>query len=263
MIETEQIALGPSDFAQTRERRIGLIVLETDITTERDFQSVLAGQSDIATYAARVPTSNPFTIESLKRISRSLGRAAASIADGADIDVIAYCCTSGTVAAGFEEIEQCVHEGRPGAPVVTPITGARNALRYLNVGRLSMLTPYVQDVNEPVVEYLTTEGFEVLSCASFNLASDVDIARVSPQAIQEGAQMCMHPEAEAVFISCASLRAVEIVPELEACLGVPVITSVQSLIWDSLRYCDITCDAPALSTLNAGVFTVGELLSGQ
>jgi len=43
------------------------------------------------------------------------------------------------------------------------------------------------------------------------------------------------PEADAVFISCTSVRTFEIIAPLERDLGKPVISSNQATIWHALR----------------------------
>ena len=42
-------------------------------------------------------------------------------------------------------------------------------------------------------------------------------------------------DADAVFISCTAIRAVEVIDKIEQKLGKPVITAVQAMFWQSLR----------------------------
>ena len=43
------------------------------------------------------------------------------------------------------------------------------------------------------------------------------------------------PEADAIFLSCGGIRALEVVEEIEQLTGKPVITSNQAQMWSCLR----------------------------
>ena len=43
------------------------------------------------------------------------------------------------------------------------------------------------------------------------------------------------PEADAIFLSCGGIRALEVVGEIEQTVGKPVITSNQAQFWSCLR----------------------------
>ena len=48
-----------------------------------------------------------------------------------------------------------------------------------------------------------------------------------------------HKDAEAVFISCTALRAVEVLDQIEKRISKYVISSNQAIIWDCLRSVNI------------------------
>ncbi len=214
--------------------RIGLIALETDEATERDFQRMMPAD-EVAYFTARVTNANPVTIENLRKIGPRLGESAAQILPGARLDSIAYSCTSGTVALGYDEVAAEIAKGRPGVPVTTPITAAIAGLDKLGAKRITLFTPYVDSVNQAMRGFLEEHGIEVLNISSFCIEDDLDMARVPPEAIRAAAIEANHPEADAVFISCTAIRAVEILEDAEAALGKPVLSAIQCLFWDALR----------------------------
>ena len=59
------------------------------------------------------------------------------------------------------------------------------------------------------------------------------------------------PEAEAVFISCANIHAIDAIEEIEAALGCPVVTSNQVVLWHALRTAGINDALPGLGRLGA------------
>ena len=60
----------PTLDARPLEKRIGLIILATDHTTEVDFQRMVAG-SGIGVYVSRIPYANPTTPDNLRKIGRA------------------------------------------------------------------------------------------------------------------------------------------------------------------------------------------------
>ncbi|HEY4427990.1 MAG TPA: aspartate/glutamate racemase family protein [Solirubrobacteraceae bacterium] len=213
--------------------RIGLIELATGETAERDFHAMMPDGGMFHT--SRVLNENPVTLENLSAHRSRLGLAAEQLLPGVDLDVICYDCTSGTVASGYEAIAAEIQRVRPGVPVVTPVTAAISAFEKLGVKRISVLTPYTADVNAAMAEYLEARGVEILNLASFELESDIDMARLTPASIRLAAIETCAPDAEALFISCTALRAAEVVDEIEAALGKPVISSIQAEFWQCIR----------------------------
>jgi len=62
------------------------------------------------------------------------------------------------------------------------------------------------------------------------------MANLSPTSIAESAAALNHPDADAVFISCTAIRAMETLHALEQRLAKPCYSSIQCLLWDALRH---------------------------
>ena len=215
------------------KHRIGLLALSNDLATERDFINM--GSSDsIAIFVSRVPNDDVCSVENLCAMKPELTNAASLLIPGSRLDAIAYSCTSGTVVMGYDEVARCVHEVRPGIPVITPITAAVSALREFEAKKIAVLTPYIDEVNRPIASYLLREGFGISAFTSFKIASNEDMACLSPQTIYEGALQADRDDADALFISCTAIRAVDVVEAIEQEIGKPVVTANQALFWHSL-----------------------------
>ena len=122
-IPTIQTAVPYSFDTGAARYRIGLIVLSHDEATERDFHAMLPAE-DVMFFTSRVISLNPITIENLRTMAPHLTQAARQILPDSPLDVIAYSCTSATVALGYDTVVEKIQAGRPGIPVVTPITAA-------------------------------------------------------------------------------------------------------------------------------------------
>lgn len=214
--------------------RIGLIALASDYASERDFMN-MRPSDDVAVFVSRIRNVNPCTVENLRTMAPKLGDAVSLIIPEGRLDAVAYSCTSGTVVIGYEAIAAGIRAVRPAIPVATPITAGLDGLARFEARKIAVLTPYIDDVNGPMVRYMQDSGLDVVALTSFLVADDNVMARIPPQAIYEAALEADRPEADALFISCTALRAVDVVERIEQALDKPVITANQALFWQALR----------------------------
>lgn len=220
--------------------RVGFLALSTDFTAERDF-ALLNPSHELAFYVNRVPFANPTTRENLLAMQPHLTAGAELILPDVALDACGYGCTSASAAIGDAAVREAIQAAKPGVPVVTPTSGALAAFKALDVCRISLLTPYIAPVSDDLGNYFQSLGLDILNAACFGVADDRQIAQIQPQAIIEAAQQICAPGAQALFLSCTALRAVEVVAALEEKLGIPVVTSNQALFWNLMRAagCDL------------------------
>ncbi len=219
--------------------RIGLLALSNDLATERDFIN-MRPNDDVALFISRIPNDDTCSVEKLSEMEPQITRAAALLIPGSRLDSIAYSCTSGTVVLGYDTVVQRVHEARPGIPVSAPITAALAALERFNASRISVLTPYPDDVNTQVFDYITARGVEIAAFSSFHISSNEKMANLAPQSIYDAAIHADRPDADALFISCTAIRAVDVLDSIEQAIGKPVISANQTLFWQALRQAGYT-----------------------
>ncbi len=215
--------------------RIGLIALATDHATERDFMNMRPGD-EVVIYTSRVRNINPCTVENLQTMAPLLTEAASLILPGSRLDVMAYSCTSASVVIGHDAVAERIHAARPGIPCVTPLSAAYAGFEHLGVTRIAVLTPYVDEVNAMIARHIEDHGMELAGFTSFHMADDREMANLPPEVIYEAALEADRADAEALFISCTAIRACDVVERLERTLGKPVVTSIQAMFWQSLRY---------------------------
>jgi len=248
--------LRPAFDTRPLQKRIGLIILATDHTTEPDYRRLVTS-GDIGIYVARIAFDNPVTTESLRRMQPSLTKAAELILPGEELNVICYSCTSASVVIGDEEIEAAIRKAKPGVPVVTPPAAGVRGLRALEAKRISVLTPYTAEVSRPMARYFSEHGFEIESFTSLGLDDDREMARISPASLVELAGEAMAPNAEALFISCTSVRAAGVAVEIEKCIGRPMVSSNLASVWNCLRLCGDAASRPERGELMTLPLTKG------
>ena len=221
-------------FKKETNPKVGLLALSTDLTIERDFNSV-CHKLPLDIFVNRIHNENPLTKENLLKMREQIETITEKILPGEKIDAVAYACTSGTIAIGEEKIKEKIQLAKPNCQVTTPITSAIKAFNKMIIKKNAVFTPYPESVNKTIFEYLIKKNINVMSFSSFNLDLDVDFARVDPKYLSEILTKLNINNTDALFVSCTALPALEILDEVEKKINKPVFSSNQTLIWDTIR----------------------------
>ena len=221
-------------FVKKHNPRIGLIALASDFRIEKDFNNVIYGKN-IDLYCNRIHCYNPLTNETLKKMADDIPRVTKDILPDQKIDCVAYGCTSGTVAAGYDTIKSKINLAKPESKVTTPITAAVKALNKLSLNKISIFTPYTKTINDSVVNYFTEQNIVINSLTYFDIDSDLDIGKVDENYLFEVLSQIDLNDSDALFVSCTALPVLSIIDKLEKKINKIVLSSNQTLIWDSLN----------------------------
>tara|TARA_B110000438_G_scaffold175841_1_gene168023 strand:- start:127 stop:876 length:750 start_codon:yes stop_codon:yes gene_type:complete len=223
-----------SKFKKKNNPKVGLIALSTDQTIENDFNKI-CNNLPLDIFVNRIHNQNPLTKENLLKMQDDLELVANRILPDEKINTIAYGCTSGTIAIGEAKVRDKILLAKPGCYVTTPVTSAVKAFKIMNINKIALFTPYPDAVNKTILEYFSQKNIEVLSFASLNLNLDSEIANVDPNYILEISSKLEMKNVDALFISCTALPVLNILNKLEDKLKKLVLSSNQTLIWDTIR----------------------------
>ena len=221
-------------FKKELNPKVGLIALSTDQTIENDFQNI-CNNLPVDIFINRIHNKNPLTKENLLKMGEDLASVTKKILPDEKLNTIAYGCTSGTIAIGEDNVKEKILSAKPGSYVTTPVTSAIKAFKLMNIKKIALFTPYPDPVNKTILEYFTKKNIEVLSFASLNLNLDSEFANVDPNYILEISSKLETKNADALFISCTALPVLNILDKLEKKIQKPVLSSNQTLIWDTIR----------------------------
>jgi len=205
-------------FKKESNPKVGLLTLSTDLTIERDFYSICQ-KLPLDVFVNRIHNENPLTKENLLKMYDQLESITEKILPGEKINTVAYGCTSGTIAIGEDKVKEKIQLAKPGCHVTTPITSAIKAFNKMNVKKIAVFTPYPESVNKTISEYFIKKNINVMSFSTFNLDLDVDFARVDPKYLSEILTKLNINDADALFVSCTALPALEILDEVEMILS--------------------------------------------
>lgn len=218
--------------------RFGLVILATDMTIEGDGARLMPPDTQL--HVTRIAFDNPTTEENLRRTGPRLRAAVDLLVPGIPLAGIGFGCTSASAVLG-DRIE-ALAGGR--APVTTPAGAALRGFSALGLDRVALMTPYLAATTDLVGDHFEAHGVQVLRRSSMGHADDRDMARLGDAEILEMAEDSDHPEAQALFMSCTALPALDLIDELEARLGKPVLTANQALFWAMLDQAAIPATGP-------------------
>ncbi len=225
------------DAGRCGRAHIGVIALATDLTIEQDMARMCP--EGVGVFTTRIETPQEITAANLSAMRSLLAGAARQLLPGDRLDVVCFGCTSGSLVIGEDRVMAELSRAAPRSQATTVATAVVAALRELEVGRLAVGTPYIDEVNRRQAQWLARHGFEVLCLEGLGLLLDRDIGRAKPEVIEQLGRSVDRPDAEAVFLSCTALRSLEVIEQLERALAKPVITSNQATMWHCLRLAGI------------------------
>jgi maleate isomerase len=184
--------------------------------------------------ALGTPPTSPSGLRALT-VPGTIDGAAAAFTPGS-VDVLGYASTSNGYAIGFDAEVTMVERlsQRWCLPVAGTSLSAVAALRALDIQRVALVHPpwFDDELNDLGAVYFRSQGFEVVSAGSADLANDPN--RIEPGAVTEWICRHLNADAEAVFIGGSGFRAARAIEALEERLGRPVLESNQVLLWSIL-----------------------------
>jgi len=215
--------------------RIGLILPSDNTTMESEFNKILRAVDGVSVHATRV-FMDTLSVEDLLKMNENVTRASQELRT-AEVDIIAYGCTSGSFVKGLnfdrELIERIEKEAKVKA--TTTSTAVVNALKELNVKKIAVGTPYSDEINERAKEFLEGNGFGVTNTVGLNVVPDVDIGKQEPYVAYNLGRRVNTDDADCIFLSCTDFRTIEIIDALEKTLEKPVVTANQATLWHILK----------------------------
>ncbi len=219
-----------------KKHRVGLLIPSSNTVMEADFLNGLS--PDVGLHTARMFMEET-TPEAEGEMLDAYAMPAAIAVATARPDVIVFGCTSaGALRGNAYDTEFCNRiEAETGVDVVSVIAAVAAAIRRRGARRIGVVTPYVLALNEKIAESLEAQGdLEVVVIDGMGVTENFAIAEIEPQAIIEFAVSTFNGhELDLAFVSCTNLHGVDVREDLEAILGVPVVTSNHAALEETKR----------------------------
>ncbi|OZI54685.1 Asp/Glu racemase [Bordetella genomosp. 4] len=215
--------------------RIGLIYIASSVVMEEEMWAMSA--PGVSTHTARIKLPK-VTVQGIEEMMGAPElEQAARLVGSAPIDVLLFGGTSASFLHGtaydhalIEKLRQWV----PGIQVTTASTATLAALKKVRAGKVALATPYLPEIHERAIRFLSENGHEVVKSAYLGISDDHALAEVPLEKVYEHVLSVDHPDASAIFVSCTNFRTVGAIEALEQRLGKPVISAIQASFWHCL-----------------------------
>jgi maleate isomerase len=205
--------------------RVGLIVPSSNTVAEVDFYRRLPAGATLHTGRMHLVETTPEAEAAM--LDEHLPGAVKDLAT-ARPDVVVFGCTSAGALRGnaYEaRLIDAIAE-QTGAEAISVAASVRRAIQARTGGRVGVITPYVDSLNEKIRESLEADGIEVVAIHGLAMIENVAIAEVEPARIRQFAlERFGGSDIDLLFVSCTNFRAFDAREDIEQALGVPVVTS--------------------------------------
>lgn len=213
--------------------RIGMLLPSVNAAAEYQVQNMVPEGVTFHTTRLRLGGS---TEADIMGMVENVEEGASLLAD-ADVDLIVFHCTAASMfRPGFDdEIVERI-ESATGKPATSTSKAVLDAFRTLDVKRVALTSPYIQETNDREVAYLESHQITVLSETGMGISGNGnEMLGVQPGEWYRRVKAQQDAAADAYFVSCTAIRAVEVIEPLERDLDRPVVTSNQAMVWHSLK----------------------------
>lgn len=230
------------------QAKIGILLPSSNATTEPQFQTLAP---DGVTYHF---TRLELTSSDQSDVTAMADRAeeGAELLAQVDVGLIVFHCTAATTVEGADDdiIDRITRAS--GLPATTTSKSVVAGLRAVGARRMVLLTPYPPHINAWEVEFFNRAGFEVTREAGLGIMSGLAMFDPTPDEWRRYASDNRDDTADAYFLSCAATRATDVIADIEADLGKPVLTSNSATLWHSLRLAGVEPAIDGFGMLLAG-----------
>lgn len=214
---------------------LGLIVLQVDETIESDFRRLFVDPATTL-FVSRIPSGAELTTDTIAQMEQDLPMAASLLPQVPEHAAVGYGCTSGTTLIGADRVAALVAGNCRTRAVCDPLTAALAACAHLGIRSLAVVSPYTGHIAQPVCDAFEAAGINVPRAVHFGEEVEANVARIAPASLYAAScEAARDTGADAVFISCTNLNTLDVIPQLEAELGVPVFGSNLALAWAMAR----------------------------
>jgi maleate isomerase len=226
--------------------RLGILQPSVNTVAEPQFQAMLPDGVSIHATRLKLVGSSP---QELLGMTEGVEEASLLLKDVDPGRILFHCTATTTFDLDMPRRLRERITKATGIPASVTSEALIAAFAALGVRKLVMVTPYIREINEREVVFLNSAGITVLDEIGLALAGGKAFAEVEPAAWYRLVMQHRHDDADAYFISCAQVRAAEVIEALERDLQRPVVTSNQAALWHCLRESGIRDQVEGFGTL--------------
>jgi maleate isomerase len=199
--------------------------------------------------------------EELAAMDGESDRCALELSD-ARVDVLGYACLVAIMSMGLgyhrvseKRLNQRTVENGGAAPVVTSAGALIDALKVLGAKRIVLVAPYMKPLTEMVVDYIRSEGFEVVEWRALEIPDNLEVGRRDPSLLPAIVAGMDTSNVDAIVLSaCVQMPSLPAVAQVEAMTGKPVVTAAIATTYAMLKALKLDAYVPGAGALLSGAY---------
>jgi maleate isomerase len=212
--------------------RIGMMIPSVNFVADPQIQAMLPEGVQLHTTRMKLVGASD---EEMQAMIKDVDRCAGLLADADPQRILFHCTAASTISVDMGPKICARITELTGIPATDTAEAVLAALAALGARKIVLVSPYPQSVNDHEVAFFKHFGIAVLREHGLQLSGGRAFAKVTPDDWHRIVIEHRHDQADAYFISCAQVRAAEVIETLEHDLQRPVITSNTAVAWRCLR----------------------------
>lgn len=231
----------------TPRARLGFIIPSSNRMVEPQLQHFAPG--GVEPHVTRIGMTNRHKAPLDQLLPRIVE--AAELLGDSKCDVTVLQCTGTSMSGGVAGEQKVIKaiEAATGRPALSAASSLMAAFAALGARRLVFVSETAQAGHDKKVTFLKEAGFDLVADRAMGLETSDAYCSTPPAFWFDNVRAMKNDTADAYFVSCANIRSVDVIAELETVLDRPVVTSNQAALWCALRTVGLQDDVPALGRL--------------
>lgn len=216
--------------------RLGMLTPSSNTVLEPVLARMLEGNREISVHYSRFKVvAINLGEQAMQQFADDNLLDAADLLGDAKLDVI---CWNGTSSGwlGFEADQRLCDsiEKRTGIQACTSVLALNRALELTNAKRIAFVTPYLDEIQQAIVNNYQNNGFDVVAERHLQDPGNHSFAQYSEDQITELCRDVATSKPDAICVFCTNFRGAAVAPIIEKELGIPVYDTVSTALWQSL-----------------------------
>lgn len=248
-----------------RPFRIGQIVPSSNTTMETEIPAMLHAREAILperfTFHSSRMRMHKVTKEELAAMNKEALRCAAELSD-ARMDVMSTACLVAIMASGRgyhrqteRELLEIARANHCLATVMTSAGALIEGLKIMGAKRISLMAPYMCSLTELVVDYIQSEGIEVIDSLSFEIPDNLEVGQRDPMQLLNDVKRLNTQGADVIVASaCVQMPSLPAIQAIEDMMGIPTVSTAVCTVRRMLDHLNLDAIVPNAGSLLRGVY---------
>ncbi len=217
--------------------KVGVIIPSLNVTMEPEFNRM--APEGVSFHFTRMFMAEG-TKEGLEALQRDV-EPCTKLLMTAEVDLILFGCTSGSLIGGLGFDTKIIKqiEGISKIKATATSTAVVDVLKSFNFRKLTIGTPYIDEVNQLEKRFLEDNGFTVIDIVGLNYTTGAQLHKEDAEDAYNFVRRLRLDDADCIFLSCTDFHSLGAIKYLESDIGLPVVTSNTASMWAVLKHLKI------------------------